>query len=289
MTPAQRLAIGTVQFGLAYGISNDRGKVPADVADQILRDAAAAGIDTADTAAAYGDAESVLVTLLSDLPAFRVVTKTRSVAGGVAAVVERAMVSAQRFGPSATLLVHSAADLRTAEGPALWRALLQLREEGRFAKIGISAYASDNPVRLAREFRPDILQLPVSVLDQRLVREGALETLKSLGVEIHVRSAFMQGAIFLDPAALPPALSHARASLTGFRAQLSRHELLPLQAALGYALSIPEIDRVVVGVTSADELAEIVSAANAKSQHIPWRDFAIDDDILLDPRKWQTT
>ncbi len=288
MTPARRLAIGTVQFGLAYGISNDRGKVPVDVAGRILRAAAAVGIDTVDTAAAYGDAEAVLATLLSDLPAFRVVTKTLSGTGGVAAVAERARLSAQRFGPSATLLVHSAADLRTGDGPALWRALIQLRDEGRFARIGISAYASDDPAGLAREFHPDIMQLPVSILDQRLVRDGALATLKALGVEIHVRSAFVQGAIFLDPAALPPALAHASASLTGFRDRLARHELAPLQASIGYALSIPEIDRLVVGITSAEELAEIVSAANGAPQSIPWQDFAIDDDVL-DPRKWQTT
>jgi aryl-alcohol dehydrogenase-like predicted oxidoreductase len=286
---ARRLAIGTVQFGLDYGISNDRGKVPREIAGRILRDAAAAGISTVDTAAAYGEAETVLAALLSDLPGFHVVTKTLSATNGVSAVIERARLSSDRFGPSCALLLHSAADLRMSEGADLWRALTQLRDDGRFARIGISAYASDDPVDLARRFRPDIMQLPVSVLDQRLVQSGALETLKSLAVEIHVRSVFVQGAIFLDPDALPPVLAHARAVLAGFRENLDRRNLAPLQAAIGYPLSIPAIDRVVVGVTSAEELAGIVSAANAAKQDVPWQEFAVDDDVLLDPRKWQTT
>lgn len=289
MDAARRLAIGTVQFGLDYGVSNERGKVSTTCAGRILRQAGDAGISFVDTAASYGDAEAVLAGLLADLPRFRVVTKTLPAAGGNGAVVDRARLSAKRFGreSSYALLVHAAGDLRASEGPALWRALLRLREEGLFAKIGISAYGTEDPADLARRFRPDIMQLPVSVLDQRLVQGGALAIVKSLGVEIHARSAFLQGAIFLDPLSLPPGLAHARTILVEFHARLARHGLTPLQAALGFPLSIAEIDRVVVGVTSAEELGQVLAAANAPHRDRGWAEFAVEDETLLDPRKWR--
>lgn len=284
---AQRLAIGTVQFGLDYGISNDRGQVPPQTVRQILEEGRAAGISVLDTAAAYGQSEAIVARSLEPQSSFRIVTKTLSVSGGVQKVLARARESAGRFGKASyALLVHSAADLHGAEGDALWRGLLELRDAGLFEKIGISAYGSDDPPALARRFAPDVMQVPVSVLDQRLVGSGVLRALKLLGVEIHVRSVFVQGAIFLDPEALPPFLAPARGKLIRFHRMLAEHALTPLQAAIAFPMSLAEVDRVVVGVTSPQELGEIVAAANSRP-HVPWQVFALDDDILLDPRKWQ--
>jgi len=287
----RRLAIGTVQFGLAYGVSNTRGKVQLAEAEAILRTAANAGVTTVDTAAVYGDSEEVIAGLLARLPGFKVVTKTVSVASGVAAVIARAEDSSKRFGAAAAyaLLIHSAGDLRTLEGEALWRALRGLQDRGLFAKVGISAYASDDPAELARRFRPDIMQVPVSVLDQGLVRSGALAELKSLGVEIHARSAFVQGAIFMAPERLPPALRYAESKLASFHGAIAAHGMTVMQAGIGFPLSVPEIDRVVVGVTSVAELSEVIATAAALPGNVPWTDFAVIDDVLLDPRTWQTT
>jgi len=284
-----RLAIGTAQFGLDYGISNAAGRIPADLAQLILRNASVAGVSMADTAAAYGDAELLLAAMDRHLPRRHVTTKTISASHGTRGVLERARQSSDRFAEweSCSLLVHSAGDLGGREGDALWRSLLQMREQGCFSKIGISAYGSDDPVGLARRFRPNILQLPVSILDQRPVRNGVLAALKSLDVEIHVRSVFLQGAIFLEPTRLPVALRHARQTLIEFHEKLGRYRLTPLQAAMVFPLSVPEIDRVVVGVTSPQELAEVLSVVNAPLPQLPWREFATEDERLLDPRVWR--
>jgi aryl-alcohol dehydrogenase-like predicted oxidoreductase len=85
---------------------------------------------------------------------------------------------------------------------------------------------------------------------------------------------------------LPPFLAPAREKLIGFHRRLAEHALTPLQAAIAFPLSLAEVDKVVVGVTSPAELGEIVAAANA-TREAPWPAFAVDDDILLDPRKWQ--
>jgi spore coat polysaccharide biosynthesis protein SpsF len=288
MSSASRIGIGTVQFGMAYGIANPHGQVAAATAGEILRTARAAGVRLLDTAAAYGQAEQVLGGLISADDGFRIVTKTMPGAGSIAATIERARQSHRVLGGRQVhgLLVHSAAELRAADGPALWLALQGLQDEGLFARIGISAYGTDDPLDLARRFRPDMMQLPVSVLDQRLVRSGVLRGLKELGVEIHARSLFLQGAIFLDPVKLPLCLGHAAPRLRAFQARLAEFGLSPVEAGMGYPLSVQEIDYALVGITTVEEGRQILRAAAQDRSGVPWHEFAIDDEVLLDPRQW---
>lgn len=276
-----KLGLGTVQFGQAYGVSNRRGQVlPADAA-AILARAAKGGVGVLDTAANYGQAESVLAAL--DTRLFRIVTKTVGVRSGVEAVVTRAHASKAALPQADTLLVHAAADL---DDPALWPALQTLKEEGVFARIGISAYVADNPARLAERFRPDTMQLPFSLLDQRLLRDGTLARLAALGVEVHARSLFLQGLLLMAPDALPDHLKSAAPHLTSLRARLAEAETTPLAAALSFALSRPEIAVALVGVTGLDEFNAIMAAAAQPLPALDWQACALKDERILTPSLW---
>jgi aryl-alcohol dehydrogenase-like predicted oxidoreductase len=273
-----KLGLGTVQFGQAYGVSNMRGQVSRDEAAAILARAAQAGMTVLDTAANYGEAESVLAAL--DTTPFRIVTKTISAKNGVEAVVARARQSAQTLNAD-TLLVHAAADL---EEPALWPALQALKAEGVFRRIGVSVYVADDPLRLAERFKPDCLQLPFSVLDQRLLKSGVLERLKGLGVEIHARSIFLQGLLFLQT--LPEKLRHAALELSLWKAAIAAAGATPLQAALAFVLARPEIDVALVGVTARAELDEILTAAALPPPRLDWSALALNDETVLTPSRW---
>src|ERR1700722_1028658 len=145
----EKLGLGTVQFGQAYGVSNRSGQVPKKEAAAILERAAKAGVRLLDTAANYGAAENILAFL--NTSAFRIVTKTINLTHGLDGVIARARQSAQSL-KADTLLVHAANDLRGEDGEALWNALRQLKSEGIFRKIGISAYVADDPAALAERF-----------------------------------------------------------------------------------------------------------------------------------------
>ena len=256
----RRLGLGTVQFGQAYGVSNTAGQVPLD---EVRRHAGArrrgAVSRVLDTAANYGQAEEVLAQC--DTSAFRIVSKTVSVKHGVAAVIARARQSVQSLGRVDVLLVHAVADLKGPDGEELWRALRDLKEQGMVGGIGISAYVADDPVALAERFRPDAMQMPFSLLDQRLLQDGSLARLKDLGVEIHARSLFLQGLLFM--ATPPEKLRDAAPLLASVRQHIAAADATPLAAALGFVLSRPEVDVAVVGVTSRHELDEILAAARA--------------------------
>src|SRR5581483_6867524 len=151
----EKLGLGTVQFGQAYGVSNQKGQVPENEVAAILARAKAAGVRLLDTAANYGAAEAVLAR--QDISSFRIVTKTISLSHGLEAVIARAKASAEQL-KADTLLVHAAADLTGPEGERYWTALRRLREQGHFRRIGISAYVADDPVALAQRFAPDVMQ-----------------------------------------------------------------------------------------------------------------------------------
>jgi D-threo-aldose 1-dehydrogenase len=283
-----RIGLGTVQFGINYGISNTAGQVSASEVSAILATAAAAGIRVLDTAASYGSAEQVLGRALPPGHHFDIVTKTLPLCNGLGEVEDRARRSLEYLGrkPAEAILVHAAQDLASPDGPRLWALLERLRDEGLFKRIGISTYVADGPLELARRYRPDIMQIPFSILDQRLQQSGELASLKELGVEIHVRSIFLQGLLLMDPKNLPANLTHAGPALATTRARIKQAGLTPVAAAIGFVLAQEEVDIAIVGVTSRNELSEIVAASAGQLPGFDWAACAIDDPVALTPSRW---
>lgn len=208
MTP--QICLGTAQFGLAYGITNASGQVTEATVAKILTKAAEAGVQWLDTAQAYGNAEAVLGRQLPATHGFRLVSKLPA--------QPQAIISAQdaenweqsflnccaRLGVRGldALLLHAPADLAKPGGHHLEAWLLDLRERGLVRRIGVSIYAAQdleavNPALL------DLVQLPLSLLDQRLLQDGTLARLRAGGTAIHARSLYLQG-LLLTPAARWP-------------------------------------------------------------------------------------
>jgi aryl-alcohol dehydrogenase-like predicted oxidoreductase len=277
-----RLGLGTAQFGYAYGISNTVGQVPLAEVRAILARAAEAGVSLLDTAANYGKAEQVLAQC--DTDAFRMVSKAISAKAGIPAMIVRARESARTLGRLDALLVHAVSDLLGPDGDEVWRALRQLKDEGVTKAIGISAYVASDPAGLARRFRPDVMQVPFSLLDQRLLHDGSLSRLKDLGVEIHARSLFLQGLLLMTQP--PEKLRDAVPLLRAVRDRIAAARSTPLAAAVSFVLSRPEVDVAVVGVTSRRELDEVLTAAPSILPAQDWAACALEDERILTPSRW---
>ncbi|HYF22147.1 MAG TPA: aldo/keto reductase [Caulobacteraceae bacterium] len=281
------LGLGAAQFGLDYGVSNTRGRAPEDEVRAILDTAADSRVGLIDTSPAYGDAERVLCRSWPFPSPFRVCVRTLPAAEGLDRVEARARRSLERMGLArGWALLVEAEDLLGPDGRALWDRALRLKGEGLYARIGVTASPGEEPLLLAKRFKPDLMQLPVSVLDQRLIRDRTLDALAALGVEVHLRSVFLQGLLFASRETLPPALAHAGPRLSRVRRALAEAGADPLQAALGFALTRPEAAAVIVGVTSAAELRAVLAASNAPLPRLDWNALALDDTVTLDPRLW---
>ncbi len=283
-----KLGLAAAQFGLDGMGASPRARSPEIEARDILNIAARAQLSVLDVSGNYGRAEQVLGDLIPRPVPFRVTLSAARADRGPDFVEAEARASLRRLGieRADALIVSSPAELFGAHGAAVWDRLHHLRDEGLFAKIGVAAHASDDPVGVARRFKPDILQAPASLLDQRLLADGSLARIAGLGIEVQLRSIFLNGLLFLPPDRVPAQLKGASGRLSKVRRMIAEGRSDPLQAALGFALSRPEASAVLVGVTSAAELSAVVAAASSPPPDLDWDDMAIDDPVALDPRRW---
>ena len=280
-----KLGLAASQFGLDYPVSNPRGRAPETEVGDMLQIAARAGVSVLDTSLS-GRSERVIGQLLPRPSPFRVVVKTARCDRGPDYVEAEAKASLTRLGleRAHALLVEQAGDLFSPHGAAMWDRMKALRDEGLFERIGVSVYASDDPVGVARRFHPDIIQAPASLLDQRLIVNGALAEIAEMGVDVHLRSIFLQGLLFLPPDRVPVQLQSASRGLSRVRRMIAEGRSDPLQAALGFALARPEASAVIVGVSSAAELQAVVAAAASPPPDLDWAEMALDDPVALDNR-----
>ncbi len=278
-----KLGLGASQLGLDQPPSAPRGRSPEREAADAMQIAARAGLAVLDAQVSFGRAETVIGNLMPRPSPFRVMIKAGRADRGPDYVEDeaRAALRRLRLDKADTIMVQSAGDLFCPQGAAVWDRLRQLRDEGLFAKIGVSVFASDEPVALTRRFKPDIVQAPASLLDQRLITSGALAEIAGLGVEVHLRSIFLQGLLFLPPDRMPVALRGASGPLSRVRRMIAEGRSDPLQAALGFALSRPEARHVIVGVASAAELQAVIAASTSPPPDLDWDEMALEDPAAL--------
>lgn len=284
-----KLALGTVQFGIPYGIANTQGRVRESEVGQILSLARGKGIDLLDTASAYGESESVLGRCLMD--GWRVVTKIPSAPGdcpSLAAWVEsQVRASLERLGISRlhAVLLHHPQNLLEARGDELYAALSRTVELGLAVKTGFSIYDPCELDELLPRFPVGLVQAPFHVLDRRMITSGWMTRLAEQGIEIHARSIFLQGLLLMPDSLRSEKFSRWSSLWLEWSAWLATTGMTPLQACLRHALSFPEISRVVIGVDSLHQLEEICDAAVGKLPALPAGLWTEDID-LLNPSRW---
>lgn len=287
-----RLAIGTAQFGMNYGLCNSTGKVSEAEAETIIRRASEYGCCTIDTAAVYGDAERVLGSILPEDAHWRIITKTNPLGG----VSVDDMIEAQfRAGVISSLkslnreslyglLIHNVGDLLAPGGQRLFDVMRELRRDGRIKKIGVSIYESSQIKEVLERFDIDLVQLPFNVLDQRLLIDGTLDRLKSNNIEIHARSVFFQGLLLQRD--VPPYFNEIRPILNRWRERVDTGLMSPLAAALSFVLGLKQIDCAVLGVDSERQLNEILEC-EPSSLSFPTDDLTCNDPKFVNPTNWK--
>ena len=299
-TPA--LALGTVQWGMPYGIANRSGRAPIDDVRRMLVLAAEAGLDTLDTARVYGEAETVIGDMTAGASEWRIVTKTDpgiysdgDSAEAVFAATRRSLDESRAQLQKAsldTVLLHRPDHRWVAEGAA-WRALREAREAGEIRAIGISATSPEAALEGLEDPDVQVMQVPSSVLDRRLVTLGFFDAARDRGVEVHIRSAFLQGVAFMNVEELPGHLSGLGPCLMEIDSWSGAREVTRAAVFLAYALSLP-VSRVVIGCERAEQL-EWNLAASAMAPRLQEDLDALVGSLpelgeeVLDPACWPST
>ena len=294
MTP--QLCLGTAQFGLAYGITNAAGKVTEDAVAGILVQAMEAGVRWLDTAEAYGNAEEILGRQLPTAHRFRLISKLPAqpqpefTAQSANHWEQAFLASCQRLGVCEldALLLHSPTDLSKPGGQHLENWLLSLRERGLVRRLGVSIYESADLNGLNQALL-ELVQLPLSLFDQRLLQDGTIARLGAAGTAIHARSIYLQGLLLTSAGDWPHWVSsEVRRHKVELEALAATKGCNAIDLALGFAREQVELEAVVLGVCSVKELTELLKSWSATSpwQKGEWRTWAVDCPNILDPRRW---
>jgi aryl-alcohol dehydrogenase-like predicted oxidoreductase len=290
MASISKIALGTVQFGLSYGVANVEGQLSSENVLAILSLAKQAGIDTLDTAIAYGESEACLGQV--GVHDWRVVSKLPPLPGGCANVeawVDESLTgSLQRLGMARLygLLLHRSADLLGADGEELFCALLRAKESDQVRKIGVSVYDPKELQIVTSRFEIDLVQAPYNVFDRRIQESGWLGRLRQSAIEVHVRSVFLQGLLLMPKIRRPEAFARWEHLFARWDNWLRETNTSALSSCLHFSLSQPEIDRVIVGVDSTNHLKEILTAAQERSL-LPPALLTCEDTQLINPSNWK--
>jgi aryl-alcohol dehydrogenase-like predicted oxidoreductase len=286
---SMNIALGTVQFGLPYGISNQSGQVSRDAAKSIISLARLSGIDTIDTAIAYGESESCLGEV--GLGGFKVVTKLPAMPDSHVDIVSwvryQIQGSLQRLNESTVygILLHRSDQLLGPHGKALSQVLRQLKDEGIVQKIGVSIYSPSELDKVMSLCPIDLVQAPFNLVDQRLLTSGWLGKLHDAGVEVHTRSAFLQGLLLMPAAEIPEKFDRWRPLFNTWHNWLVDNNISAVKACISFVQAHPQIDKIVVGVDSIQQLKQLIQVEKERPSS-DWPDINCGDENFINPSLW---
>ena len=289
-----KLAIGTAQFGLDYGISNPTGKTPSKEIVDILELAHANSIKCLDTAASYGDSEKIINSYLNSHPdqSWKIISKLPS-------LKKKKDIKSYfnfHFNRSKSLLgsslntymAHDAKQFLSHE--VLRDNFFSLRERGIINKIGVSVY-SEHEIEKLIEYNIDVIQLPLNILDHRLIKSGILSKIKKCRIEIYARSIFLQGLFFLKENHLKHKFPDILIPLDKLKLIAKKYKLKLRELALLFVYNVPEVDLVITGVNNLAQLkANIISFNKPYNNDITTEilgNIEYDNDNVLNPTLWK--
>jgi aryl-alcohol dehydrogenase-like predicted oxidoreductase len=282
-----RIVLGGAQLGLPYGILNGGETLSREEVARILDTAFGHGIDSIDTAIAYGQSESIIGETAQNR--FKVISKLPPIPSSVSNVSEwvHAQVDASLSRLKCTsldaLLLHRPQDLTGIHGAELYDAISSLKIEKIIHRFGVSIYEPDELADIIGKFDIDIVQAPFNVFDRRIL--GVIDQLAALNIELHVRSVFLQGVLIAGPAGRPQRFEPWSEHFALFDEWVHSTGMSAMTCCLGFALQQTGVAKLVIGATSAESLAEIIASVPNIHVDVPAH-LQSSIEKLIDPRVW---
>ena len=183
------------------------------------------------------------------------------------------------------LLLHDSNSLLGEYGNEIYNNMISVKKNGLTNKIGISIYDFNTLNKILNKFKIDLIQAPLNILDQRLVKTGWLRKLKKKKIEVYARSIFLQGILLLKYNRLPKKLKKFSTDWMKWENWLEKNKFNPLQACLSFIFNQSQLDGVVIGSDSKNQLKQILKLKKLKNS-FSTPDFNIKNSQLIDPRKW---
>jgi aryl-alcohol dehydrogenase-like predicted oxidoreductase len=284
-----KIALGTAQFGMDYGINNSRGKVPKEEVFEILNKALQSGVHTLDTSYSYGESEAVIGDFIGKYRKnFKVVSKLpKCDARDVESIVD-ASLKKLNVGMFYGYLIHNFQHY--LDNPEILNALEKLKSEGKIRQVGFSLYfPHELDYVLENKIQVDMILVPYSIFDQRF--EKYFARLKKRDVEIHIRSVFLQGLVFKKPDDLNGRFAQIKEKIASLNSMAMKLNIPIVGLCFNFAVLNRYVDKVIVGVDGIEDFKEVVHL----SRHLPevarvydeLLCFKEDDEKIILPFNWK--
>ena len=254
-----KIVLGTVQFGLSYGINNTGGKPTQDQVNKILLEAFRSGIRCLDTAEVYGNAHKIIGDFHEKYPMyeFDIITKLpHDLTGRLDSRISK-YLNELKVQALAGLLFHSYDSYKKNKHE--FEVISKLKKEGVLKNLGVSVYTNDQAMDVLDDDLIDVIQLPFNLLDNFSQREKVLINAKKRGKTVHTRSAFLQGVFFCSVGEEKNIIKLLKEELKGIHEISARNNISIQKLALNYCLQQPLIDRVLIGVDNLTQLKQNIN------------------------------
>ena len=248
---SNKLCIGTVQFGLNYGIANKKGQVKIREIKRILEYAQKNSIKSIDTAKVYGQSEeSIGFFLKGSIRDWNITTKINHLDIALSSQIEDSK-NKLTVKPN-TLLAHSANLFMDSNFQS---EIQSIKNNYSLSSIGVSIYNEEDIYTVLKaKIRPDVIQLPLNILDSSLYRKGLLKKLANENIEIQVRSVFLQGLFYLSDSALEESFKDVIPYLKKLKSIAADSSLTLSELSLLWLVSLKEVNKVIIGVDNVNQL-----------------------------------
>ena len=282
------LCIGTAQFGMRYGITNTKGKVREEEVEKIFKLAAKNGLKYIDTAQAYGQAEEIIGKMWPTNIEKKIISKM--LPDSSLEEWEVNLISSMQKLKTNKLngfLIHRAENLKGYKGSQLMRWMQSIKEKGLVDRVGVSIYDEEELEGLPLN-EIQLVQLPLSVYDQRMIKSGVIQKLSDEGIAVHARSVLLQGLLVQEAKNWPTWISDdlKKHHMSWMKALSDKGSNL-LEGALEFVKYCEGIEAVLIGVLTANEMQQIIKVWKSKKKHdgenMAWSWQNMSE---LDPRKW---
>ncbi len=284
-----KIALGTANFGQKYGLAKKNINSKKEI-KKILKFSNISNIKIIDTSGNYGSGESLLGS--NDLKNFKVITKLKISAKEKkkdsleSIVFNKIKTSLLKLNIKKlyAILLHSSDDLKYKKKYVLIKALKKLKKKNLVSKIGVSIYDPKELDFIWSFWKPDIVQCPFNILDQRIYKSGWLEKLKKNKIEIHVRSIFLQGLLLKDEKLIPKKFKKWKNIFRKLNVYCKNENITKVEACINFIKSFRKISYVVIGFENNDQIKAAIK--NFKSKNKKYPSLMYGDEKLINPRLW---
>lgn len=292
-----KICLGTVQFGLNYGINNDQGKPTDTCINDIMDYAINHGVCCFDTSSAYGESETSLGRYFGNKPISKVEVISKLTPSymsdigqeysGIKNEVE-ASIKRLRIKRLKGYLFHNPEHIYNLQ---YVEAMKRIKAEGLVENFGVSIYKPEDALYAVKKANVDYIQIPYNIFDQRLSQTDFFQITEQKGIKVFARSPFLQGFVFMTEKDVVEKLSFALTYKRQLNDILKKYKSEVLEASLKFSYDNKGIDYVLFGVDSQKQLKQSLDVLNGKKLNSSLyqkllRTFELVDEKLITPSMW---